>query len=87
MTVFFLDNKLAVVHMRAESFATDVPEQQMAVTTDGSVWTREVGGWRDPPPPDLGPSEGWIVKEKIPKSQIADWLAARLAEGWLRIGD
>jgi hypothetical protein len=85
MALFRIEGAAVIAHLRSPIIGRDLPEDQLALTVDGQVWTRSIGGWTDPPPPVWGPSEGWVSNQRVPASQIGNWLAVRLAEGWRQI--
>jgi len=84
MSTFFINDALAVVHLRRMGEVTDGPIYELALTADGVVWSRHIPVSIVGPQPDPAP---WTVNKRIPKTQVLDWIVARLAEGWWRVGD
>lgn len=87
MATFFIRGKLAIVHLRMWNEAEDIGPSELALTADGGVWSREIPLRISGPLPKLGSSERWVHKEQLTKAKVADWISARLSEGWLRVGD
>jgi hypothetical protein len=82
---FSLGGAIVIAHLQRLPVVLDVPMRELAVTVDGTVWERQVGGWQDPPPPQLALGEGWTRTGQIPKAQVADWLGERLTLHWVRL--